>query len=183
MYLGYNNNLKSNLKIKLKENYSNINYGILPKYKQLYFLNNINKPKEYNEIKALLFLEDLNKYNSTFESFNKITLYLDETLQKYPIIPDYRHALVVLERDLLEISHLIVETNISNNDFLISIKKFLEQEKINKNSKELLKYYLDSMEITRDIVTYFRNILNNIKNKEIYSEYSKIFEFYFEEIF
>ena len=47
----------------------------------------------------------------------------------------------------------------------------------------LLKYYLDSREINKDVVTYFRNILNNIKNKEIYHEYSKIFEYYFEEIF
>jgi hypothetical protein len=180
MYVGSKNSTYNN---KLNHNYLNLNYGILPKYKQIYYLNNISKTKEYNSTKSIKFLQDLKRYDFSIESYEKINMYVDSTLQKYPVIPDYRHALVILERDLLELSHIIVESNISNNDFIITLKEFIEKEKMYKNSKQIISYYLDSMEITISVVQNLRKSLLKIKNKEIYNEYSKLFEYFFEEIF
>ena len=180
MYVGSKN---SNYTNKLNSKYINMNFGLLPRYKQIYYLNNISKEKEYNSTKSIKFLYDLKRYNSTSEDYDKIGMYVDSTLQKHPVIPDYRHALIILERDLLELSHLIVESDIQNNDFIIAIKKFIEQEKIHKNTIQIITYYLDSMEITSKVVENIKKSLNQIKNKEIYNKYSIVFDYFFEEIF
>jgi len=180
MYVGIQNNKINNKKIL---EYSGLNFNYLTKYEQIYYLNNINKPYDYNIEKANKFLEDLYNYDRSPQNFNKIGLYFDVRLQKYPLIPDYRHILIILERDLNDLTYLIVETNTKTQDYVRAITEFLSREKLFTHTIDILSDYLESMEITIDVVKNIRKILEKIKDKDTFKKYSRLFEEFFEGIF
>jgi hypothetical protein len=181
MYIDIKNN--DNWVNQQIRDYCVVNFKYLPRFEQVYYLNNINKTAEYNIEKGNKFLEDLENYNFTKDSQYKIGLCVDARLQKYPLIPDYRHAQVILSRDLADLTYLIVESGTKTTDYITSINNFLIQEKLFERSVDILSDYLESMEITIDVVNVIRKTLVNIKDKDVYKTYSKLFEKFFEEIF
>lgn len=179
MYVGRKNSDKNN---QIRD-YCVINFKYLPRYEQVYYLNNLNKNLEYNVEKGNKFLEDLKNYNFTKDENDKIGLCVDVRLQKYPLIPDYRHAQVILERDLEDLAYLIVESGTKTNDYVKAINNFLVQEKLFERTINILSDYLESMEITIEIVNSIRKTLLCIKDKEIFKIYLKLFEKFFEGVF
>lgn len=181
MYIGVkDNNSRINKQIR---DYCVVNFKYLPRFEQVYYLNNINKTPEHNIEKGNKFLEDLKNYNYTKDSNDKIGLCVDARLQKYPLIPDFRHAQIILERDLVDLAYLIVESGTKTTDYIKAINNFLVQEKLFEHSVDILSDYLESMEITIDVVNMIRKTLVSIKDKDLFKTYSKLFEKFFEEIF
>jgi hypothetical protein len=100
--------------------------------------------------------------------------WVDALSHNKPAIPDFRHACVVLEKQLIDVVYCIVETGIAQNDLIITIESYTELSEINDNVIEILTLYLECLKNTTDHNKRIQTLRNNtqlVKLKIIFNDW------------
>ena len=112
------------------------------------------------------FLKDLKNCQLDDISFEK---YINNT-----IVLDYRHALIILERDMIDHVDILFKAKISENDILIALEKFFMNEQIHHYTINILHDYLDYLsmnEFQRGKIQTIISKMNNTTFRDIFLKF------------